>query len=302
MKRHRFAIPLIPLLLAALLMLATPVTSVAQTATPSAASPADSPTTEPPTFSVAPEGGADLSPMHLKADAGSSAEAMLVVSNGGHSSIDLKTFAVAVTTAINGGYQVLPEGNGSHGQVTWLSVPDKEYTLAPGEKIELPVRLIVPAGTEAGEYMAALATETTKSEPVAGSGTFRQIIRKVNAVVITVPGAVHASFELGAPTLVRGDGATTIIVPIANTGNARVRPAGTIMIKSGKDGNVVKIPVRLNSVYAWDTTTIQQTFSQALADGEYTVTVQLTDEATGATGKRTATATVAPQPTATPGA
>ncbi|HET8523745.1 MAG TPA: hypothetical protein VFL82_10935 [Thermomicrobiales bacterium] len=293
MKRRRFAIHVAPLLLAMLLLLGTPLTGFGQTASTAA---------QPPTFAVAPAGQSDLSPIHLHAASGSSAEATLIVSNGGPTPIELKSFSVAVTTAVNGGYQVLPKGNGRFGQVDWISVPTATYTLAPGEQVARVVRLSVPKGTAPGEYMAALATETTKSEPVAGSEAFRQFIRKVNAIVITVPGPIHAHFELDAPAIAHGDSTTTITVPIANTGNVRVRPKGTITIERAKDQTIIKIPVALNSIYAWDTTMIQQTIGQVLPVGEYTLTIDLHDEATGATAKKTERVVFAPQLTATPGA
>lgn len=289
MNLPRFKTHVFVAVLAALLALPAAATTTAQ----DTSTPAATPEAPDVIFSAGPAGEADISPFRFELDAGGTTEATLVVANDAGSPIELRSYAADVTTAVNGGYQVLPEPRETGDVAGWLTVPTAPYTLDPGEERELPVGLVVPEGTPPGEYMAALATETVESASIAGTDTFRQVTRKVSAVVITVPGPVSASFELGAPSIEIGADTTTVIVPIENTGNARVRPQGAIVVADDTGNPVVSIPVAMDSVYAWHETTMRYTLPQPLPEGAYTVSVELVDDASGATAELPGTIVVA---------
>jgi hypothetical protein len=280
---------LLLLLLAAMIPLLMPGTAAGQSDSTPAVTPAAPDT---PVFGAAPAGEADLAPFRLEMAAGETTETTLVVTNGGQAPVALRSYALDIRTAINGGYEVLSEDSREAtgtGAAAWVSLAAEPYTLEPGEVREIPVMVSVPAGAVPGEYMAALATSTTESSALKGTDSFRQISRKVNAVVIAVPGPVEAGFAIGEPAIALAEGVTTITVPIQNTGNARVRPAGTIVIATAAGDPVAELPVAMGSVYAWHATVIQSAVAPALPEGDYVVTVELTDAATGATASLPAT-------------
>lgn len=259
------------LLLALMMVVVTPAFAQGQSeATPTAV----------PVFSVSPTDAEDLAPFRFEIAAGASAESTLVVLNDGEDVVELHSFAVDITTAVNGGYMVIPEG--STGDVSaWISMHSRPYAVEPGGEIAIGVSVSVPSGTAPGEYMAAIATETTSSFAMEGTDAFRQVSRKVNAVVITVPGPVAAGFEIGTPVIETIDGVSRVSVPIENTGNARVRPAGAIDIRTAEGEMVATIPVAMGSVYAWHSTTIEANLSPGVPTGTYLVTVELVDAASG---------------------
>jgi len=233
------------------------------------------------TFGVRPADGNDLDPFRFEIDAGAQAQATLIVTNGGEAAVELQSGAADIETRVNGGYQVVADDTAAPGNAAWLSIDTDPYLLEPGKEIDLALEITVPEGTPPGEYMAAVTTQTTESAPIEGTSTFRQISRKINAVVITVPGPVQAAFELGDPSLLTEDGGTTLIVPVHNTGNVRVKPAGTITISDANGDTVAKLDIAMDSVYAWDSTVIQQPLSASLPPGDYTLSVDLTDQSTG---------------------
>jgi len=261
-----------------MLVLAIGTPALGQSPSEATATPAG----DAPVFGVAPDGEADLAPFRLDIAAGGTADTTLVVTNEGGAPIELRSYAADVETAINGGYALVPEGARVPEEAAWLTVPTDTFIVDPDKTVSLAITVSVPGGTPPGEYMAALATETTASSALEGTAAFRQIMRKVNAVVISVPGPIEAGFTVSAPAIELADGSTVITATIENTGNARVRPAGVIIIADDAGGTVLEIPVALNSVYAWHATLLQISVSEPLLPGDYLITIDLVDDVTGA--------------------
>ncbi len=278
------------LILAMLAAFALPPTTLGQGENEATAPPA----TSSPIFGVQPAGEADLAPFRFELAAGEMSTATLSITNDGETVANLHSFAADISTTVNGGYTVAPPALGAPLVAAWITMPAEPLTIEPGSEVTVPLSVAVPGGTVPGEYMAAIATETIESAAMEGSDAFRQISRKVNAVIITVPGPTTTSFELGPPIIETVDGASRIIVPIENTGNTRVRPTGSIEITTAAGETVTAIPVAMNSVYAWHGTTIEHAVSPEIPPGDYLVTVELFDAASSTeatfSGQVTATA------------
>ena len=116
-------------------------------------------------------------------------------------------------------------------------------------------------------------------------GTRREFIVGAAAVLITVPGPVEPSFDIGTITATVDEQTTTIDGVIDNTGNIRVRPEGTLTVTDASGKDVITAPIAMGSVYAGDTTTFQVTVPAPLPEGEYTVSTKLTDPDTKATAE-----------------
>ncbi|MGH2549628.1 MAG: hypothetical protein ACRDHN_09570, partial [Thermomicrobiales bacterium] len=142
-----------------------------------------------------------------------------------------------------------------------------------------------------GQYIAGLIVQTAKplgsDEPQDGFGLL-PIIRSAIAIQITVPGTVTAGFELGAPTMTIQNDTPVVSAPIANTGNVLVKPAGTLTI-TNPDGTVlVTSPIEMGSVYMGNSTTVQVPLPSQFAPGDYLVSIDLTDAATGTSAQQEA--------------
>lgn len=133
----------------------------------------------------------------------------LVVTNEGAEPLALAVAASDTRTGDDGGLEVADTRTGAG---AWLDVPDS-LELAPGEQGTVPVRVAVPAGTPAGEYVAAVVT--TLAEPGDGVTLERRLALRV---VVTVPEAGHAWARVGP--LVAG----AVLVAVAVSVLVRRRP------------------------------------------------------------------------------
>jgi hypothetical protein len=101
------------------------------------------------------------------------------------------------------------------------------------------------------------------------------------AVEVNVPGERTAEFHLGQPAFTANESVRTLEVPVTNTGNVLVKPAGTLTILDSLGAEVMSADVAMGSVYAGMETVFQVSVPMQFALGSYTVTVDLIDESTG---------------------
>lgn len=205
------------------------------------------------------------------------------VHNSGNVTATLRAFVTNASTATNGGFQpgAMGEELGIPGQ--WIQFSTEEFTIEPGETRDVAFSVVVPDDTEAGFYVAALVVQTTESFAIRGSETFRQVISNSVSIEITVPGEMTSGFELGNPAVTSTGNEWILDVPITNTGTARLRPNGELRLFT-QDGEVVSTtPITMGSVYGGNRTAVRIILPGQLPLGEYLVSLDLIDEATGAT-------------------
>jgi hypothetical protein len=166
--------------------------------------------------------------------------------------------------------------------------------------IERPITVSIPPDTAPGEYVAALAIQTAEPQAIEGTEVFNQIIRRASAFYITVPGDSHPAFELGESRFVEEGESVRFVADIANTGNTRVYPTGTVAFSKPGGELVATAPIEMGAVYAFQETTLEIGFQSPLPPGEYEVDVELTDPDTGASANLADYRVVAPDPLATP--
>ncbi len=232
-------------------------------------------------FGLQPAGGADLDVFRVELAAGESTVLHAEVPNHAATPIELQTFVADVVTMVNGGFSLAHEGSELHPPTTWMDFTPETFTVQPGEVHGIAIPVTVPEGTAPGQYVNGFAVRTVDSFEVPGGNTFRQVIQKNGAIVITVPGPVTPSFELGEPVVTWEQGQLLLTVPVRNTGNVLVGPSGTISIRSPEGVELVSGPVSMQSVYMGHATTLQVGLGSALVPGEYRLTLDLGDERDG---------------------
>ena len=122
---------------------------------------------------------------------------------------------------------------------TWLEFESETYTWEEGEGVERTFGIAVPEATPPGEYVTALVIQNAEPVEIPDNAMFDQIVRRALPILITVPGPLEGAAELGDPVLtVDGEG-LLLTVPIANTGNRIVNPAGAITFADHASGSVV---------------------------------------------------------------
>jgi hypothetical protein len=116
----------------------------------------------------------------------------------------------------------------------------------------------------------------------AGDLGFRQVLRQAVAVAISVPGTRTPGLTVPSASLRSTPaGATFIDFAVGNTGNARLRPAGTFELVDDAGHELARAAVQMDSLYAGTSTTVAVPLAVVLAVGHYTASLRLTDPATG---------------------
>lgn len=254
-------------------------------------------------FMLRPIDGADLESLGIELDAGQSGELTVVLGNVDTQPLALKTYAADAISNPNGGFGVRPESAPLTPPTTWLDYPPETYELAPGENVERRFSVSVPEGTPPGQYVSGIALETAEPAAVEGTGLFRQVIRKVVPVFITVPGPVAAAAELGEPSFETGDARSRLVIPIENTGNVLLRPAGSLTLRDTTGTAVVTAPIVMRQIYMGHRTTIVVAIPSQVPPGDYQLDLELTDVGTGWTATLEGvpvTLAPPPEPEATP--
>lgn len=269
------------------------------------ATPASTPGAVPGTqFLIAPEGGADLDAIKIDLAAGERQEIRIALSNRDAVELELRTYAANAFTRVNGGYGTAGETQAAESPTTWLTYPAETLSLEPGETVAQTLTIAVPEGTVPGQYIAAIVAESAEPISIPGTDLFNQVIRKSIPVIITVPGPVNAAANLGEPSFTQSANSTTLVVPIENTGNIRVRPTGELTLIDASGTVVLTAPIAMGPVYAGDATTLEVAIPAQLGVGNYTLNLSLTDqEGTGWTAALTDVSIALaepPAPVATP--
>ncbi len=214
---------------------------------------------------------------------GASVELTAAIVNHGESTVSLRAFKVNALSAVNGGFLAGEEGDEPMGATAWIDFPAFDLELQPGQEEQVTFSVTVPEGTPAGQYLAGIFARTTDAVPLQGAEFLTQTRGYVISVGILVPGEITRDFTLGEPEVQDG----MLSIPIANTGQYLVRPAGELTL-TNTDGEVIHTSViEMGSVYADVETTIQLPLPGQIAPGNYTLNLALVDGASGASDSLT---------------
>ena len=134
-----------------------------------------------------------------------------------------------------------------HSLKQFVSVPNKTFTLQPGQQKPVTVDLAVPAGTPGGGYYGAI-----RFAPVGASGDKNVNLNAsvASLVLITVPGKITEQVSVagfGVAQVPKGQSVTNAsfrsiffnnknlkaIVRFQNSGNVQEQPFGNIILKKG---------------------------------------------------------------------
>ena len=218
----------------------------------------------------------------VKVEPGASAELSIMIINIGSVPVSLDTYKVNALNGSNGGFVSGRESDEPVGPTTWIDYPKKTIHLEVGERQEIPFNVTVPKDVVPGQYITGLVAKTTESMAIPNVDILRHTLSYAVSVGILVPGELTYAFELGNPVILDDTVSRLISVPITNSGNYLVRPAGELTLTNGDGDVVLTSQIKMGSVYAGLTTTIETMLPEQMSAGDYTVDLSLKDEASGA--------------------
>jgi len=219
----------------------------------------------------------------LEVEPGQSRELTVSVVNVGDVHASLRTYKVNALSSINGGFISDEESAEPVGSNAWVDYPTRSIELAPGTQEDITFSVTVPADAQPGQYISGLVVETADALVIDGGGALDQILGYAITVGILVPGEVIYEFELGDPVIGDSAGNRSVEMPFVNTGSYLVRPAGELVVTDAEGNDVLTTPVQMGSVYAGLSTLVEVILPEQMAGGDYTISLSLTDDASGAT-------------------
>ena len=249
-------------------------------ATPAAASATPSGTPVPaPRFAIQPVGDYPNGYFEITLKSGESTELTANVLGVDSVPVKLRAFSTNALNMVNGGFAAGTETDAPTGATSWLDFKAESFTVSGNEQKKISFSATVPKDAKPGQYVVALVAQTDGPIAIPGMDTFKQIVRSAISISITVPGDITPGFTLGTPTFDTKAAAPKLVIPVTNTGNILVKPAGELVLTTRDGKEVAKAPVEMGSVYGGYATTLEITLPEQLQPGDYVVSGTLTDKA-----------------------
>ncbi|HEY5230858.1 MAG TPA: DUF916 domain-containing protein, partial [Galbitalea sp.] len=168
------------------------------------------------------------------------------VSNQGTKSTTFNTYAAdAINDFKTGAFSLDAAGTKPTDLGSWIHLPEKTITIAPGKEARIPVTILVPSDATPGDHTAGIIASIIRKSTTANGKKIRVEERVAARVYLHVAGAVSA--HVLASGLTSGfspslnpfaGGSSTVNYSVRNSGNLRVDVAQKITI-SGPFGIVL---------------------------------------------------------------
>jgi hypothetical protein len=205
----------------------------------------------------------------------------VVLGNHGARAIAARTYAADVYTIINGGFGARLRGTPATGTTRWLDYQPRILQLPAGKAIERTFTLTVPKGTAPGEYISSVVVENDKPVKGRGAVAIDQVVRQAVTVAVRVPGALRPALAIGNARHSVVAGRSVVGVDVRNTGNARLKPRGQLVLGDSRRQVVSRAAVTMDSFYANTATQVEVTLAKTLQPDRYTVDLSLKDAERG---------------------
>jgi LPXTG-motif cell wall-anchored protein len=150
----------------------------------------------------------------------------------------------AVSVADTAGFAALKDDETPVDVGTWIQLAAGEYTVEPGQRIDVPFSISVPEDAEPGDHAGAIlavdADEGGFDPATAPDGLSFNVRHRMGArVYVRVGGPVAPALRIDDLAVERDGGTATVHWEIANTGNLRLSPAVEVRI-TGLFGRTVR--------------------------------------------------------------
>ncbi|HWV23592.1 MAG TPA: DUF916 domain-containing protein [Thermomicrobiales bacterium] len=219
----------------------------------------------------------------LQVAPGESISLAVNVINLSSTELSLNAFKANAVNMVNGGFAAASPDEDPTGATNWIDFPATTVDLAPGGQQEISFSVTVPKDAKPGQYISAITVETPDAISLSGSSSLDFKLAYSISVGILVPGDKVTTFELGDPLVSVNNLLTSISVPVTNTGNYLVRPAGKLTLKNAHGDVIMSAPIAMESVYAGNTTDIELPLPDQMTPGDYVLDLSLTDVDSSAT-------------------
>lgn len=222
-------------------------------------------------------------------DPGAVVEDAVVVTNLDDEPLTLDVYAADGFTTAAGELDVLPGGQPSTGLGTWVALDTAHLVLAPGEAVEVPFTLTVPADAATGDHSGAIVTSLRTDAGPGGVSVDRRLGVRIHTLVSgdLVAGMTVSDLTVDFDGTLVPFGAGTAVVrfTLTNTGNTRVAADQVVQVRGPFGVGTRTLPVaRTPELLAGASIDMEVPVEGMRALGRLTADVALAPAAVGASG------------------
>jgi hypothetical protein len=155
----------------------------------------------------------------------------------------------AVSVVDTGGFAAIKDTETPVDVGTWIELAAGEYSVPPGQRIDVPFKITVPEDAEPGDHAGAIlavdADEGAGDPNSAPDGITFNVLHRMGArVYVRVSGPTAPALRIDDLDVERDGGKATVIWDVENTGNLRLSPTAELRI-TGLFGRTVRtVPVQ----------------------------------------------------------
>lgn len=167
--------------------------------------------------------GADRSSFSYSVNAGGQIKDAMIVANRGKTPVTLAVYAADGFTTDTGQLNLLTAGEKSAGIGAWVRAEQTTLALKPGQTVEVPFALSVPANATPGDHVGGIITSLTQADSTQGINVDRRLAIKIKLRVggelapqLAVEN-LHTGYSGTANPF--GSGDATVTYTVHNTGN-----------------------------------------------------------------------------------
>lgn len=218
----------------------------------------------------------------INAAAGSSTQLYALVGNVGKKRFTVSVAPVDARSGVYGGISYnLPQQHRTR-VGSWLKLSMSTVVVHPGRAALVAFTVQVPAGTTGGQYIGGLtAYVPAHVSAVSGAASQRDgsiivQLRRVVAVVVTVPGQSYGRFAVSRVNAKQRPDAIYLISHIRNTGTLLLTGQGTLwMWKLGIKKPILKAPIALDTTVPTTTVLYPILWAKHPSPGTYSITISI---------------------------
>lgn len=175
-----------------------------------------------------------------EAAAGETIEDSLLVTNHGEVALVLGITANDAFNTPEGGMDLLASDEEPEGLGSWVQTDESSVTVAPGDSVTVPFRVVVPEDAPAGDHTGGILTTLTISEPDEDGNRVRYERRLGTRIHLRVDGQLEPALEFTSMTATYtgtpnpfAPGTMKVTYTVENTGNVRLRATQRLVVEGG---------------------------------------------------------------------
>lgn len=209
----------------------------------------------------------------LAMEPGATIRRRIRVTNVGTAAGTLELYAVDATTGRTSGTVYKNRTARRRDVGRWIRLSKSTLKLGPGRSKIVSFSITVPAHATPGDHVGGIVADNqTLTEHHGGALRIKIKHLTIDAVVVRVAGATTAGLRVGRITATGGNGFQYLNIALANTGTVMIKPAGTLLVRSGGK-TILSRPLQLDTLIPRTSIDYPVSLPRALRPGDYDAAV-----------------------------